>query len=339
MESNGVAATGDLVLCVPPGWNTYISREFHEIHQHLAALGWKLIVAGAIDDDELLASVRRARVALLWECYELLERHAASFDALPDTARRIVYCDDVHCFSAHRRAQRQRAFDWAETILAAYPQKLAEWFPETTKNVRWMPHAAASYFTPIFAPTSDRILLSGSRTWPYPFRQFCAAKLSPDVCHVVDHPGYPGYPGDRANRMQADARALAAVGRQRYASLLRRYPAMLACGSIFHYLVAKVFEAMAAGCLVLADRPSLGAQLAALGFNEGEHYLGTDIFHVMEDAASVQRLFVDGDPRWSDMTESAARKVAAHHTTAVRAREIHRLCLAECVSGSSAAEG
>lgn len=104
MESNDVPATGDLVLCVPPGWNTYISREFHEIHQHLVALGWKLIVADAIDDDELLASVRRARVALLWECYELLERRTASFDALPKTVRRIVYCDDVHCFSAHRRA-------------------------------------------------------------------------------------------------------------------------------------------------------------------------------------------------------------------------------------------
>ena len=129
--------------------------------------------------------------------------------------------------------------------------------------------------------------------------------------------------------MEADAKALAAVGGERYASLLRRHPAMLVCGSIFGYLVAKVFEGMAAGCLIIADRPSLGVQLEALGFCEGEHYLGTDIFHVVEDAAAVQQSLFSGDSRWSAITEQAARKVAAHHTTAIRAADIHALCVEE----------
>ncbi|WP_245964757.1 glycosyltransferase [Trinickia dinghuensis] len=329
MESSDDVATGDLVLCVPMGWDTYISREFHEIHRNLVALGWKLMVVGAVEEEQLLESIHRARVVLLWECYELLERHAEPFAALPHGVRRIVFCDDVHYFSAHRRAQRQRAFDWADLILATYPEKLVDWFPETKRNIKWVPHAAASYFTPIFAPASDRILLSGSRAWPYPFRQFCAAKLSPEVCHVVDHPGYPGYPGDKANQMRADTKALAAVGGERYASLLRRHPAMLVCGSIFNYLVAKVFEGMAAGCLIVADRSSLGLRLAALGFHENEHYLGTDIFHAMEDCAAVQRSFSSSDKCWSVITERAAQKVAAHHTTAIRASEIHTLCVDE----------
>lgn len=329
MESSYTDAGGDLVLCVPIGWESYISREFYEIHRYLGALGWKVMVVDAIADDRILGSVHRARVVLLWECYELLERNSALFAALPRDIKRIFFCDDVHYFTAHRRTQRQTAFEWADQILATYPDKLVDWFPGASTKVEWMPHAAASCFTPIFAPACDRILLSGSRGWPYPFRQFCAEKLSPDVCRVVDHPGYPGYPGDSANRMRADANALAAVGRERYASLLRRHPAMLVCGSIFNYLVAKVFEAMASGCLVIADRPSLGAQLTRLGFREAEHYLGTDVFHVIEDAAAVQRWFNNRDSRWSEITERAAQMVAERHTTAIRAREIHELCANE----------
>jgi hypothetical protein len=327
MESSDANAHGDFVLCVPAGWESYISREFHEIHQHLAALGWKVNVVDAIGDEQILESVHRASVVLLWECYELVERNEASFAALPKDIKRIVFCDDVHYFTAHRRAQRQRAFDWAHLILATYPGQLADWFPETKKKIKWIPHAAASYFTPIFAPSSDRILLSGSRGWAYPFRQFCAAKLPPDVCEVIDHPGYPGYPGDKNNQMQADTEALRAVGRERYASLLRQHPGMLVCGSMFNYLVAKVFEGMAAGCLVIADRSSLGAQLAALGLYQGEHYLGTDIFHVMEDATAIQRSLGGSDCRWAAITERAAREVAAHHTTEARARRIQALCI------------
>ncbi len=329
MISSKASGADDFLLCLPAGWDTYISQEFHEIHQCLIALGWKSITVGEVDDEQLLDIARQARLMLLWESYEVLERRWWSFDALPKEIVRVAFCDDVHCFTGHRRAQRNRAFVWADMILATYPHKLLEWFPETKKPVKWMPHSAASYFSPIFAPASDKILLSGSRSWPYPFRQFCASKLPNSVCHIVDHPGYPGYPGDSANLMRADAKALADVGGPRYATLLRRHPAMLVCGSIFNYLVAKVFEGMAAGCLVIADRASLGAQLTALGFHEGEHYIGTDLFHVIEDAAKVQRLFASEDSRWTSITENAARKVREAHTTALRANEIHALCLNE----------
>lgn len=327
MIANQATGGHDFVLCLPRGWDTYISQEFHEIHQCLTALGWKSITVGEVEDDELLDIVRQARLVLLWECYEVLERRWESFNAIPAEITRVVFCDDVHYFTGDRRAQRNRAFEWADLILATYPHKLLEWFPETKKPVKWMPHSAASYFTPIFAPASDTVLLSGSRTWPYPFRQFCAGKLPDSVCHIVEHPGYPGYPGDSANLMRADPKALEDVGGPMYASLLRRHPAMLVCGSIFNYLVAKVFEGMAAGCLIIADRASLGLQLTALGFLEGEHYIGTDVFHVVEDAERMQRLFTSGDSRWVSITESAARMVHESHTTAIRGNEIHALCL------------
>jgi hypothetical protein len=325
------AESGNMLLCVPAGWESYISREFYELHEGLVIQGWTKLIIGEVADEIIITSIRRAQVVLLWEAYEFLERTATTLATDSSLAqrhtKRIVFCDDVHYFTAHRRAQRLRAFCWADLILATYPDKLKQWYPEIEENkVRWSPHAAASCFQATFSPASDRILLSGSRTWPYPFRQFCAAKLSDSICQIVDHPGYPGYPGDKANTMQADPSALSSLGREGYAALLRNYPAMLVCGSVFGYLVAKIFEGMAAGCLVICERESLLKQLSTLGFIEGQHYIGTDLLHVIEDTISVRDAFLRGDPIWKNIVTQAARKVSEQHTTTARATQIHYIC-------------
>ena len=322
----------DWILCVPSGWETYISLEFHELHQGLEARGWTRLVIGEVEDTTIVAAIRNASVVLLWEAYEFIERNTEllTMDAASDArsaTRRIVFCDDVHYFTAHRRQQRLRAFCWADRIMATYPDKLIEWYPEiATKPIHWTPHAASSYFQRAAAPSSDRVLLSGSRSWPYPFRQFCREKLPESVCTAVDHPGYPGYPGDQANAMKADSAAMQQRGQERYAALLSAHPAMLVCGSIFGYLVAKVFEGMAAGCLVIAERASLGKRLSLLGFSEGEHYVGTDLLHVIEDVTRVREAYLGGAPDWRRMVDLAANKVYDLHTTAVRAAQIHLIC-------------
>lgn len=324
------ADQGAFLLCVPSGWETYISGEFHELQEGLVAHGWTKLVIGETEDTTILKAIRRARVVLLWEAYELLERNAAEFCSIAESVKgqtRIAFCDDVHYFTAHRRQQRLRAFVWAHLILATYPDKLRQWYPEIPEHkIRWTPHAAASYFQPGFSRPSDRVLLSGSRTWPYPFRQFCHAKLPASVCEVVDHPGYPGYPGDKTNNLQADPSALKCLAGKEYAELLRSHPAMLVCGSIFGYLVAKVFEGMAAGSLVICERGSLAARLTALGFVEGEHYVGTDLLHVIEDTAGVRDAFLRNDPFLARVVANAHRKVIEEHTTTARAVQIHRIC-------------
>lgn len=313
------------VLCVPKGWNLYISCEFNEIHLQLVSLGWHLCVIDEMNDCIILAHLRTAQAILLWEAYEFLERNE---HLLSTSIRKIFFCDDVHFFTEHRRSQRLRAFQWADLILATYPDKLCEWYPEiSVSKVKWSPHAAAACFSPVFEPVSNRILLSGSRTWPYPFRQYCQIKIPLVICDVIDHPGYPGYPGDKANQSKSDLKQMQAIGRERYADLLRKYPVMLVCGSIFSYLVAKVFEGMATGCLVLCDRTSLGSQLEKLGFIEGEHYIGTDIFHVVEDAFNVQNMFISQRQKWETIVYRAAECVQNKHTTEIRAFQIHSICL------------
>ena len=330
---NASVTNAKYLLCVPDGWDRYISAEFYELHQGLLARGWQCLLIDVIPDAQLLAAIETAEVVLLWEAYELLERHAARLQNRAGTLpRRIFFCDDVHYFDTHRRSQRLRAFLWADRILATYPDKLLQNFPElAAADIRWSPHAAASCFQ-VHEPAPARapqILLSGARSWPYPFRQFCHAKLPPEVCAVIDHPGYPGYPGDANNTMQADQAALHRLGRERYADLLRAYPAMLVCGSVFGYLVAKVFEAMACGCLTLCERSSLAPRLQALGFIEGQHYLATDWFSASADCRAVLAAFKRGDPALMAIVAAAAHKVQTEHTTAHRSEQIHQFCTEE----------
>ncbi len=322
----------ELVLCVPQGWEAYISCEFYELHLHLVQLGWTRLIIDETSDAEILTALSFARFVLLWEAYEFLERneerlrHESKFSS-SDT-HKIFFCDDSHFFTKQRRQQRLRAFNWADTILTTYHDKLSEWYPEISKSkIKWTPHSAATCFYPIFSPSSNRILLSGSRTWPYPFRQFCQTKLPTEICDVIDHPGYPGYPGDIANQSKSDLTEIQRIGREKYADLLRSYPAMLVCGSIFNYLVAKVFEGMSAGCLIVCDRTSLGSQLSLLGFVEGEHFVGTDIFNVQEDAAEVRNKFLHKNIKWKTIVEKASIKVREEHSTKIRAEQIHLMCI------------
>jgi hypothetical protein len=336
-QQSGSLRSGDgtRLLCVPAGWETYISGEFYELQQILVGYGWTKQVIDEAEDAAIVAAIGRAQVVILWEAYELLERNDyALCRYLPPAearAKRIFFCDDVHYFTPERREQRLRGFEWADLILATYPHKLREWYPEVAeRKICWTPHAAASYFhSPArLSPTSDRVLLSGSRTWPYPFRQFCQVKLPASVIDVVDHPGYPGYPGHKATAMEADPSALHRLGREGYATLLRQYPAMLVCGSIFGYLVAKVFEGMASGCLTICERSSLGERLSALGFIEGEHYVGTDLQTVIGDTVAVRDAFLRDDSKMRNMIAAAAQKVSVAHTTAVRAAQIHDIATA-----------
>ncbi len=317
-----------LLLCIPSGWDTYISCEFYEIQQHLISLGWTKLIINEDSEELIINSIREAHTVLLWEAYELIARHENFFLRDPDltNVKKIFFCDDPHYFTSFRRQQRLRAFIWADMIFATYPEKITQWYPEIEcEKIHWTPHSVASYFYPEFSPTDDRVLLSGSKTWPYPFRQFCELKLIKEVCDVIEHPGYPGYPGDPQNRHSSNAKQMQQIGREKYGDLLRRYPAMLVCGSIFHYLVSKVFEGMAAGCLVICERESLAPQLTKLGFIEGEHYVGTDIFHVQEDVQQVRNMFLTEPYQWRTTVENASAKAQKEHSTLVRAHQIHFL--------------
>ena len=64
-------------LCVPKGWDRYISCEFEELHNELEKLGWRKLIIDEIRDEEILASFGEFEVILLFEAYDFLERNKA----------------------------------------------------------------------------------------------------------------------------------------------------------------------------------------------------------------------------------------------------------------------
>ncbi|HWZ47185.1 MAG TPA: hypothetical protein VNX00_03080, partial [Herbaspirillum sp.] len=48
---------GKFLLCVPIGWETYISREFYEIQEGLVAHGWTKLVIGEMEDAAIVAAI------------------------------------------------------------------------------------------------------------------------------------------------------------------------------------------------------------------------------------------------------------------------------------------
>lgn len=97
---------------------------------------------------------------------------------------------------------------------------------------------------------------------------------------------------------------------------------MFVDGSIFNYLVAKVFEGMASGCLVICERTSLVPQLNLLGFKEGEHFLATDVLHARDDSRAFLEAFKQDRTSWQAIVNAAHKKVSVEHTTEARAKQI-----------------
>ncbi|MCY0389018.1 glycosyltransferase [Robbsia sp. Bb-Pol-6] len=331
MSENACTHSGK-ILCVPQGWENYISCEFHEIHVKLESLNWEKIVVTGENDFEVFGKIAHAEVVIFWELYEFVERNEKhlleDYKSTKNSCKKIFFCDDVHYFTTHRQKQRTRAFLWADIIFATYPDRIRNWYPSVpTEKIVWMPHSAAGIFYPGNVYRLDKILLSGSRSWPYPFRQFCHERIPSDICDKISHPGYPGYPGDMSNKSESNSQKMKEVGRKAYGDLLRKYPSMIVCGSIFHYLVAKVFEGMASGCLVVCESASLQDDLSKLGFIDGKHYIGTSHFSVLNDVEKIKRNFFEKNFIYQEICNRALTMVMENHTTKRRAEQMDKFAL------------
>lgn len=306
------------LLYVPHARHAYTSCEYEQLHLTLERAGWQLVCGGGVT-----RAMADADLLLLWRAYDAPFDGPALGRRDPNGRRplRCFYCDDIHYFDRRARDRLLAAFAWADLILAAYPQALLRWFPELApEKVSWLPHSAAPCFEPAYRPQDACLLLPAGHGWRYPFRQFCQTMLPSAVCAAVDMPDdetSPARDGPTVRRAR-ESRAL----------LMHRYPAMLTCGSVFGYLPASVFEAMAAGCLVIAERQSLVPTLVRLGFVDGEHFIGTDLMHVCDDAQTVLDLFLHRGEQWRAMVERAAERVLTGHTCAERALQLHRTCTA-----------
>jgi hypothetical protein len=297
----------------------YVSREFWTTFCLLGQLGWNLLETFHLPPHgDALEDLLRDRaggwpdVVLFWEWYPVVVRHAEAF------ARRgtrvYVMADDLH----HRREAMDEALSVADGVLASYAPRIGAYFPALDPaRVSWVPHSAGpDFLLPIEKAPRPVVFVSGAMGDAYPLRLAMRelADRRPELARLHPHPGYHctfDYSSDQR------------VG-PGYAMAMRECLAAFTDALTHHYLVAKHFEIPATGALLMADR-AVAAQLAMLGFVDGEHYVSV----TAEDLEpAVERVL---DARNAEEVDAIRRRghalVHERHTTLHRARQIDAVCL------------
>lgn len=295
----------------------FVSREFWTTLSLLAQLGWNVVdTRDVLRHEHSLGELLDRRggwpdVVLFWEWFPLLLRHA---DELRGHGAKIyVMTDDLH----HRRQGMEEALRTPDGVLATYGPRVGTYFPDVDPSrVTWVPHAAGPDFLfPIEEHPHPVVFVSGAMGNVYPLRGVMRelAVRRPELARLREHPGY-----DCTFDYSNDPR----VGRA-FAADMRECLAAFTDALSHQYVVAKHFEIPATGALLLADR-TVAPQLAALGFNDGEHYVST----TADDLESIVERVLD--PRNLDEVDTIRRRghtlVHACHTTMHRARQIDAAC-------------
>jgi len=184
--------------------------------------------------------------------HNFLDYPVYRFVDLPSNVRLIVYTREVQCYGNERcREHRAAMFERADLILSPVKEHFLQLFPHLQPKFRYFPFFFATdkrYSFGMNPAPRRRVLLSGAiNPVVYPLRASIADAGHP----LIDY---------RHSRF--------AIGDD-YAQLLYQYLALITDCSVFGMVVAKIFEAMAAGTLVLV-KPC--ADMEAVGLRKFEHY-------------------------------------------------------------------
>jgi Glycosyl transferases group 1 len=262
-----------LIVAPKTALGGYISREFFFIIDSLERrFGWRQLETWELaNDSRSLRTVLLDRfgsipeVILFWERYEVFTSRARELSRLGMQIG--IWADDIHWFSEAARLSRVVPFVVADKVLAAYANRLEEFYPFVRKNADliWVPHSASADFViPLNEKPEPAIFLSGAMTSHYPLQRQMKALYDENSLPIVffDHPGY---------HCEFDHESDGRIGKG-FARNIAKHLAAITDGLIYCYLVAKFFEIPATGALLLGEERMKGA-LACLGFRDGVHYL------------------------------------------------------------------
>ncbi|KAL7688610.1 hypothetical protein Plhal304r1_c018g0063331 [Plasmopara halstedii] len=263
-------------------WKGYVLRSFLSLFQELKAEhGWEDLDTSKTPMKVLYDMDRIRAPSCMLFCLNsfsypmaLLQEYTAYIHELRTLGTIIVvWNDDLHYYDQFDPiVLRDQILTKVDVMVGTYAYFMDDYFASVTDSVNerdlpltvWIPHSSGLDFVnssfneyPI-----NKILLSGKlgSNW-YPLRHWLGTyqQNHHDMMDLYQHSGY--YVADNQSAI--------------YASYLRSYRAGITTTLIFQYVIAKIFEIPSTGALLAVNR-DVGPLLAALGMNEGEHYVGYD---------------------------------------------------------------
>jgi hypothetical protein len=304
--------------------SSYVSREFAYIIRDLIGnYGWR-----HIETYDLLRDPRSLKNLLLdkygelpetilfLEGYELLSAREKEINELD--CHKCILCDDLHCWSLWMRREKIRAFSMCDTILSTYGYIFDHFYPElsNTKDIAWIPHSASPDFLLDYNGNPENaIFLSGAVSDHYPLRQQMKDLFTNGANRIVyhQHPGYHCHYNYENN---------ANIGRA-YAERINSYRGAFTDSSKYEYVVAKYFEILATGSLLVADS-AVSSPLKELGLIEDVHYVPVSIEDLKDKIEYV--LNENNHESLDEIRKKGQEEVWGKHKTSDRARLINNIC-------------
>ena len=305
-------------------WEEYSMKQFIQILGYLVEKGWSRYVPSnehwVTSIDNMITSFGRSPdVILLLEDYNVLnpENHLYNRHLLHGT-QIICWFDDVV-----RKTKMLEPPFFSQGLLLSMSQLLLPTY-EYVVNIRmpdaahvprvWMPHSTTSQFLlPFNTDPVYTILLAGTIDPDvYPMRSFIFDKMNhgDERFEHYQSPGYfPGKSSQHANS---------------FASAINDHVACIIDASTNQFVVAKVFEVMATGSLLLVTDDIL-YPLIELGLHHGKHFISYNITTL--DSIVDWVLLPENKLLVEDIRRRGQDLVRNNHLTTHRADCIHAVGL------------
>ncbi|KAL4117568.1 hypothetical protein PRIC2_011557 [Phytophthora ramorum] len=263
-------------------WKGYVLRSFLSLFEELKGdHGWEDLDTSKNPMKVIYDLDRKRAPSAMIFCLNsfyypmaLLQEYNAYFHELRALGTIVaVWNDDLHYYDQFNpMTLRDEILTKVDVLVGTYTYFMDDYFAQVIDTVNerdlpltlWLPHSSGPDFVnatfneyPI-----NKIVLSGKlgSNW-YPLRHWLGIYQQDhrDIMDVYQHSGY--YVADNQSAI--------------YASYLRSYRTGITTTLIFQYVIAKIFEIPSTGALLAVNR-DVAPLLAALGMNEGEHYVGFD---------------------------------------------------------------
>ena len=301
-----------LLHCNIEAWSTYVFREHYYIFDGLfRTYNWK-----PINMQELMDAVDEKNgtlvpeVVMVWSLignYDFLKKARAK------GVKFAFYQEDMQKLGGKDPEALRKFLSLTDYIVAAYGYHIKDYFAPLKVNpmpkVIWLPHAAGPEYRHLKVNNNPKrhILVPGaSKKYCYPMRAWAIeeSKRNSNI-EVLPHRGY--------KKHYAMAQSID------FGQHLHKYQAIFTSTSLFHYMVAKIFEIPASGSLLVVNK-DIDDLLMALGCYPKIHYISYDNMHPEETIA-----YLDNPENYEEIDRIRRRGYAMVHANHYIAHRVYSL--------------
>jgi len=242
-------------------------------HKQFKDLGWICLDQKDIPDPDLMLYLIHVfpgiEYILFWNTTSLFNKNYGKIKYAKENngIKVIYYIDDLHQKGGTTRKIKLRVMNIADIIISTYQYTFNKFFPEIDNDKAiWFPHSHNEIFNIKYNNNPiNKITLTGNLDNNiYPYRNKFLEYSKKYKIKILKHHGYSVQKHD-------------IIG-QKYIKYLNKYIASFTCYSKEEtpYVMSKIFEIPASGCLLILYDGKIIQQLLELGFKNKENYISVN---------------------------------------------------------------